>query len=331
MRALVVEKYKQPLQVADVHEPAMGDRDVLIQVAATSLNQLDEKVRLAEFKALLRYRTPFVLGHDVAGTVVKVGARVTEFAAGDRVYARPADGRIGTFAQRIAVPAEDVALQPQAISAEEAASLPLVALTAWQALVVIGRVKPGDKVFIQAGSGGVGTIAIQLAKHLGATVATTVSPANADLVRDLGADVVIDYRTQRFQDLLSDYDLVLDSLGPESVLNSLSILKPGGTVIGISGPPDPTFARERGLNVLLRMFMAAVSRKVRARAARLGVTYRFLLMSANGRQLAEIAKLVDAGVLRPIVGRVIELDDVPEALSRVGKDGTAGKTVVRVA
>jgi len=330
MKAVVVEKYKQPLRMADVEEPAVGDRDVLIQVAATSLNQLDEKLRLAEFKPLLPYRAPFVLGHDVAGTVVEVGARVTQFSAGDRVYARPADGRIGTFAERIAVPAEDVALQPRGISAEEAASLPLVALTAWQALVVIGRVKPSDKVLIQAGSGGVGTIAIQLAKHLGATVATTVSPANADLVRDLGADIVIDYRTKRFDELLSGYDVVLDSLGPDSVLRSLSIVKPGGTVIGISGPPDPTFAREMGLNPLLRLLMAAVSRKVRSRAAKLGVTYRFLLMSANGRQLAEITELVDAGVLRPVVGKVIEFDDVPEALSFVGKDGTAGKTVARV-
>lgn len=331
MKAVVVEKYKQPLRVADVQEPTVGDADVLIQVAATSLNQLDEKVRSAEFRPLLRYRAPFVLGHDVAGTVVEVGARVTQFSAGDRVYARPADGRIGTFAERISVPAEDVALQPRGISPEEAASLPLVALTAWQALVVIGRVKPGDKVLIQAGSGGVGTLAIQLAKHLGATVATTVSQPNAELVRDLGADIVVDYRTERFDELLSSYDVVLDSLGPDSVLRSLSIVKPGGTVISISGPPDPAFAREHGLNLLLRLVMAVASRKVRARAAKLGVTYRFLLMSANGRQLAEVTKLVDAGVLRPVVGKVIELDDVPKALSFVGKDGTAGKTVARVA
>lgn len=226
---------------------------------------------------------------------------------------------------------EDVALQPRTISVEEAASLPLVALTAWQALVVIGRVKPGDKVLIQAGSGGVGTLAIQLAKHLGATVATTVSQPNAELVRDLGADIVVDYRTERFDELLSSYDVVLDSLGPDSVLRSLSIVKPGGTVISISGPPDPAFAREHGLNLLLRLVMAVASRKVRARAAKLGVMYRFLLMSANGRQLAEVTKLVDAGVLRPVVGKVIELDDVPKALSFVGKDGTAGKTVARVA
>jgi NADPH:quinone reductase-like Zn-dependent oxidoreductase len=331
VKALVVDKYKQPVRVAHVREPAVGDRDVLIQVAATSLNQLDEKVRLAEFKQFLRYRAPFVLGHDVAGTVVRVGARVTEFTVGDRVCARPADGRIGTFAERIAVDAEDVALQPQSISAEEAAALPLVALTAWQALVVIGRVKPGDNVLIHAGSGGVGSIAIQLAKHLGATVATTVSAANAELVRGLGADVVIDYRTQRFDELLSDYDVVLDGVGPDNVLRSMSVVKPGGTVIGISGPPDPAFAREHGLNPLLRLVVAAVSRKVRARAAQLGVTYRFLFMSANGRQLAEIARLVDTGALRPVVGKVIEFDDVPEALSHVGKDGTPGKTVARLA
>ncbi len=331
MRALVVDSYKQPLKMADIPEPEVGDRDVLIQVAATSLNQLDEKIRLAEFKQLLRYRTPFVLGHDVAGTVIRVGSRVTGFSAGDRVYARPADGRIGSFAERIAVAEADVALQPRSTSDVESASLPLVALTAWQALVVIGQVKPGDKVLIHAGSGGVGTIAIQLAKHLGAAVATTVSSGNGDLVRDLGADVVIDYRTQQFDELLSDYDVVLDGVGPDSVLRSLTVAKPGGTVIGISGPPDPVFARDLGLNPILRLVVAAASRKTRARAAQLGVNYRFLFMSANGAQLAEIAELVDSGAIRPVVGRVIEVDDVPTALTRVGKDGTAGKTVARLA
>lgn len=328
MKAFVVQSYKKPLKRVDIAAPKVGDRDVLIQVEATSLNQLDEKIRLGEFKAFLRYRRPFVAGHDVAGTVVAVGPRVTEFATGDPVYARLGDGQIGAFAERVSARVGDVALRPRSISVEEAASLPLVALTAWQALVVIGRVKPGYKVLIHAGTGGVGSIAIQLAKHLGASVATTASAANADLARDLGADVVIDYRTESFDDVLSGYDLVLDGVGGDNLMRSLTVLKPGGTVIGLAGPPDPSFARLLGLNPLLRLAIRMLSRKVRARAAELGVGYRFLFMTADGSQLAEIARLIDQGVLRPVVGKTVRFDDLPLALSAVGKDGTAGKTVV---
>ena len=330
MRAFVVDAYKKPLRLAEVAEPSVGDHDVLVEVAAAGLNQLDDKVRLGEFKAFLKYRGPFVLGHDLAGTVIGVGSQVRAFAVGDEVFARAGDGQIGTFAERVAVREADVALRPRNISMEQAASLPLVALTAWQALVEIGKVTRGDKVLIHGGSGGVGSIAIQLAKHLGATVATTVSAANADLVRGLGADVVIDHRTESFDEVLSGYDLVLDGVSADNVLRSLTVLRPGGTVIGIAGPPDPAFAERLGLNPLLRLVMAALSRKARARAARLGVTYRFLFMSADGRQLSEIAALVEAGALQPVVGKVVDFDDLAEALATLGQDGTTGKTVARL-
>lgn len=236
MRAFVVTKYKEPLQEAEVAEPVIGDRDVLVQVHAAGLNQLDEKIRLGEFKQILPYKLQLILGNDVAGTVLRVGQSVKGFKPGDEVYARPHQDRIGTFAERIAIAEEDLALKPVAASMEEAGSLPLVALTAWQALVEQGNVQPGQKVLIHAGAGGVGSIAIQLAKHLGATVATTASSSNAGFVRDLGADVVIDYRNQDFEKLLSGYDLVLDSLGGENLQKSLRILKPGGKAIGIMRP-----------------------------------------------------------------------------------------------
>ncbi|HZA73709.1 MAG TPA: NADP-dependent oxidoreductase, partial [Propionibacteriaceae bacterium] len=239
MRAFVVTKYKEPLQEAEVPEPVVGEHDVLVQVQAAGLNQLDEKIRLGEFKQILPYKLPLILGHDLAGTVIQVGAKVRGFSPGDEVYARPGTDRIGTFAERIAVAEPDLALKPTSISIEEAGSLPLVALTPWQALVERGNVQSGQKVLIHAGAGGVGSIAIQLAKHLGATVAITVSGSNADFVRELGADVVIDYRTQDFEQLLTGYDLVLDSLGGENLEKSLRVLRPGGKAIGISGPPDP--------------------------------------------------------------------------------------------
>lgn len=329
MKAFVITAYKGPLQLAEVPEPSVGEHDVLVRVQAAGLNQLDEKIRLGEFKQILPYKLPLTLGHDVAGTVVRVGDKVREFKVGDEVYARPSKDHIGTFAERIAVPDSELALKPASISMVEAGSLPLVALTAWQALVERGGVKPGHKVLIHAGAGGVGSIAIQLAKHLGATVATTASAANADFVRELGADVVIDYRNQDFEQMLTGYDLVLDSLGGENLEKSLRVLRPGGKAIGISGPPDPAFARKSGLNPVLRLAIAALSSKIRRQAKRLGVTYEFLFMDASGEQLRAIAELVDAGALRPIVGEVFPFDETPRALNSLATGGIRGKAVIR--
>jgi len=328
MRAFVLKKYKEPLQEVDVPEPVVGEHDVLVQVKASSMNQLDEKIRQGEFKQVLPYRLPLILGNDLAGVVVSVGAKVRSFNPGDEVFARPHQDRIGTFAERIAVAEACLAIKPASISMEEAGSLPLVALTAWQALVERGKVGPGQKVLIHAGAGGVGSIAIQLAKYLGATVATTVSAGNVDFVRELGADVVIDYRAEDFAEILHGYDLVLDSLGGENLERSLKVLKPGGKAIGISGPPDPGFAQELGANVVMKGAVALISAGIRRKARRLGVTYEFLFMRANGSQLREIAALIDAGEIRPVVGRVVPFDQTPDVLSTLEKGGVRGKTVV---
>lgn len=331
MRAFTINKYKEPLREADVAEPVVGDGDVLVRMEAAGLNQLDDKIRLGGFKQILPYKLPLVLGHDLAGTVIRTGPKVRDFKPGDHVYARPATDRIGTFAERIAVAEDDLALKPETASMAEAGSLPLVALTAWQALVQQGNVQPGQKVLIHAGAGGVGSIAIQLAKYLGATVATTASGANAGFVRDLGADIVIDYRNQDFEQILTEYDLVLDSIGGENLEKSLRILKPGGKAIGISGPPDRAFAREAGLNPVLRLAVAVLSSKVRRQARKLGVSYEFLFMRASGDQLRRISTLVDDGVLRPVVGQVFDFDDTPQALESLAKGGIRGKAVITIA
>jgi NADPH:quinone reductase-like Zn-dependent oxidoreductase len=330
MKAFVVTEYKGQLHEADVPEPVVGAHDVLVQVGAAGLNQLDEKIRTGEFKQILPYKLPLILGNDVAGTVVGVGAKVRGFQPGDEVYARPNKDRIGTFAERIAVAEADLARKPDTISILEAGSLPLVTLTAWQALVEKGNLQRGQKVLVHAGAGGVGSMAIQLAKHLGATVATTASVSNADFVRSLGADIVIDYRSQDFEKVVSGYDLVLDSLGGENLQKSLRILRPGGKAIGISGPPDPAFARENGLNPVLRLAIAVLSRKIRAQAKKLGVTYEFLFMKASGDQLRAISALVDSGVLRPVVGKVFDFDQTPQALSSLAAGGLRGKAVVTI-
>ena len=212
----------------------------------------------------------------------------------------------------------------------EAASIPLVGLTAWQALVEVGKVKPGQKVFVQAGSGGVGTFAIQLAKHLGATVATTTSGKNVELVRSLGADVVIDYTKQNFEKVLSGYDLVLNSQDAKTLDKSLGVLKPGGRLISISGPPDPAIGDRLGINLFLKLVMRLLSRGVRKKAKRLGVSYAFLFMRAEGRQLHEITSLIESGVIRPVVDRVFPFEETGEALAYVETGRAKGKVVVRM-
>lgn len=333
MKAFVVDKYekKGAVRLATMPEPEVRDDDVLVRIHATAVNVLDSKIRGGEFKLILPYRPPFILGHDVAGTVVRIGRNVRRFKAGDEVYARPRDHRIGTFAEFIAMNQADVAPKPANISMEEAASIPLVGLTAWQALVEVGKLKPGQKVFIQAGSGGVGTFAIQLAKHLGAVVATTTSAKNVELVKSLGADLVIDYKTQDFEKVLSGYDLVLHSQDAKTLEKSLRVLKPGGLLISISGPPDPEFAREQGMNLFLKLVMRLLSRSVRKKARSLGVRFSFLFMRAQGQQLSEITSLIESGVIRPVVDKVFPFEKTGDALAYVETGRAKGKVVIRVA
>lgn len=333
MKAFVVTKYAKDgaVRAEERPEPTPGPGEVLVHVEAAGVNPLDSKIATGEFKLILPYKPAFVLGHDVAGIVTGVGAGVTRFAAGDRVFARAGDFHIGTFAEKVAVRESDLALAPASLSPAEAASLPLVALTAWQALVEVGRLQAGQKVLIHAGSGGVGTIAIQLAKHLGATVATTTSTPNVEWVRALGADVVVDYRSDPFEDVVSDYDLVVDSLGPDHLLRSLSVLRPGGLAIGIGGPPDPAFAHRIGANPVVRLVMRLLSRKVRKAARRAGVDYSFLFMRADGNQLAEIGSLVESGAIRPVVDRVFPFDETLDAMRLVDTGRVKGKVVVTMA
>jgi NADPH:quinone reductase-like Zn-dependent oxidoreductase len=328
MKTYQVKQYKRPIEASDAPGPTVGDRDALVGIHAAGVNLLDAKIRDGEFKLIVPYKAPFILGHDLAGVVSRVGSAVTRFAVGDEVYARPRDGRIGTFAERIAVHEDDLAIKPASLSMADAASVPLVALTAWQALVERANLQPGQKVLIHAGSGGVGTYAIQLAKHLGATVATTTGTSNVDWVRDLGADVVIDYRKQDFERFLHDYDVVLDSQGADTLAKSLRVLKPGGIAIGIAGPPDPDFARQQGLRPPLRLLIALLSFKTRRAARRHGVRYSFLFMRASGAQLDQITKLIDSGVLRPIIDRTYPFDQAPQALAHVEGGRSKGKVVI---
>ncbi|WP_310118376.1 NADP-dependent oxidoreductase [Paraburkholderia terricola] len=332
MKAFVVDRYgrKNGVRAGDMPVPELREDDVLIQIHAAGVNPLDSKIRDGEFKLLLPYRLPLILGHDLAGVVVRVGPRVRRFKPGDEVFARPHKDRIGTFAEFIAVKEDGVALKPTSLSMEEAASIPLVGLTAWQALIEKGQLAKGQKVLIHAGSGGVGTFAIQLAKHVGATVATTASAANAEWLKQLGADIVIDYKKDDFAAILKDYDVVLDTQGGNTLEKSLRVLKPGGKLIGIAGPPDPDFAKEIDASLFLKTAMRFLSYRIRKAAKRHDVSYSFLFMRANGEQLGQIAALVDAGAIKPVIDRVFPFESTNEALAYVEKGRVKGKVVVKM-
>jgi NADPH:quinone reductase-like Zn-dependent oxidoreductase len=332
MRAFTIDRYKSKDggRFVDTPQPTVGDEDVLVQVHAAGVNLLDAKIASGEFKLMLPYRFPLILGNDVAGVVVQVGPRVRGFKPGDEVYARPDKDRIGTFAEFIAMHERDVAIKPAELSMEEAAGIPLVGLTAWQALVEMADLQPGQKVFIQAGTGGVGTFAIQLAKHLGATVATTASSANFELVKSLGADVMIDYKKEDFETMLHGYDVVLHSQDSKTLDKSLRVLKPGGTLISISGPPDPAFADEIGLPWYVKQIIRILSFGARRKAKRLKVGFRFLFMRASGAQLSQITSLIDQGVIRPVMDRVFPFDETKDAVDYVDGGRAKGKVVVKV-
>ncbi|MBV4506113.1 NADP-dependent oxidoreductase [Pseudomonas sp. BW13M1] len=333
MKAFIIDRYGKDVagRIAEMPVPTLGDDDVLVRVHAAGVNALDVKLRNGEFKRVLPYRLPLILGNDLAGTVLRVGARVTRFKPGDEVYARPGQARIGSFAEQIAVTQQALARKPANLSMEQAAALPLVSLTAWQVLVETAQLKPGQKVLIHAGSGGVGSIAIQLAKHLGAFVATTTSTGNVEWVKALGADVVIDYKRQDFTRELRDYDVVLSGLEAGTLERSVQILKPGGQLISISGPPTPEFAAEQGMAWPLRQVLRLLSRRIRRRCEALGVRYRFVFMRADGRQLEAITRLVEEGILTPVLDQVFAFEATEQALAAVAGGRSKGKVVVRVA
>lgn len=331
MKAFLIDRYgKNPGRIGEAPAPAVSAHDVLIEVHASSVNVLDSKISKGEFKLILPYSFPLILGNDLAGVVIEVGSKVTRFKPGDEVYARPPEARIGTFAELIAVNENAIALKPANTSMAQAASLPLVALTAWQVLVEIAQLKKGQKVLIHAGSGGVGTLAIQLAKHLGAFVATTTSTANVEWVKALGADLVIDYKQQNFESVLHDYDVVLNSLGADVLEKSLKVLKPGGQLISISGPPTAQFAQEQDLSWPLKQIMRLLSLGIRRKAHKQDVNYRFVFMRANGAQLQQITALIEAGIIKPVIDRAFPFESTAEALKYVEQGRAKGKVVISI-
>jgi NADPH:quinone reductase-like Zn-dependent oxidoreductase len=333
MKAFITKNYgkhgKQHL--TDWVQPTVKDDEVLIQTHSAGVNVIDLLLRNGDFKLFLPIKPPFVLGRDVAGVIIKTGSKVSKFKVGDEVYASSGNHHVGAYAEYISVAENEVALKPKNLSMEEAASIPLVGLTSWQALVEQANIKKGQKVFIQAGSGGVGTFAIQLAKYLGAYVATTTSEKNRDLVKNLGADLIIDYKTEDFEENLENYDLVLHSNKDTKILEkSLRILKPGGQVISLTGPPTPEFAAQIGLPWHLKFVTKLLSSSIKKKAEKLNVKFQFLFMRGEGKQLGEITQLIEAGIIKPVIDKVFPFEQTNEALEYVETGRSKGKVVVKV-
>ncbi|MGB8764494.1 MAG: NADP-dependent oxidoreductase [Burkholderiales bacterium] len=332
MRAAFIRHYggNDAIEISDRPVPNAGPRDVLIRVRAAGVNPVDYKIRDGQLKSILPLKFPLILGNECAGVVEKCGTEVRAFKPGDAVYARLEKDRFGAYAEFAAANENSVALKPANLDFNQAAAIPLAGLTAWQALIEIGKLQAGQKVLIHAGSGGVGTFAIQLAKHLGAFVATTCSARNAALVKSLGADVVIDYTTQKFDALLDGYDLVFDTLGGDTQHRSFSVLRRGGALVTVAGIPTAKFGRAWGVNPIVRMVMGFKNRASTKLAQERGVTFKYLFMHPSGEQLREITRLIEAGKIKPVIDKTFDLDHLRDALSYSENGRTVGKVVITI-
>lgn len=332
MKALTFQRYgKSPeIGIADVPRPTLKADELLVQVHAASVNPIDNMIPTGLFKALMKFQLPATLGSDLAGVVTEVGSRVTRFKPGDAVFANIFDQGTGSIAELAVVPESAAALKPANLDFVQAASIPMVALTSWQALKERAELRAGQKVFIPAGSGGIGTFAIQLAKWLGATVGTTTSTDNVGLVRSLGADEVIDYKRQAFESVLRDYDAVLGTVRGDSIEKSIGILKARGKIVSLVGPLDVAFARARRLNVLLTFVFALVSHRIMRLAKKRDIDYSFLFARPDGDQLARIGKLLESQRIRPVIDKVFPFEQAKEALEYLALGRAKGKVVVQI-
>ncbi|MFJ5624880.1 NADP-dependent oxidoreductase [Peribacillus loiseleuriae] len=331
MKAMISEKYgKVPLKLADMPVPTVGENDVLAEIHAASINPVDFKIRDGKVRMLTKYHMPLILGNDFSGVIKHVGSRVKRFKVGDEIYGRAAKGRIGTFAEYIAIDESAIALKPQNLSFVEAASIPLVGLTSYQALHDILQVTAGQKVFIPAGAGGVGTFAIQLAKAMNAYVATTTSEAGYKLVKSLGADQIIDYKTEQFDEILHNYDVVFDTIGGETLEKAFKIVKSGGQIVSIAGLPNARFGKEYGSGFLKTNLFRIATHKITKLEKQNNVKYTFLFMKPSGEQLKIITELIESEKIIPVIDREYPFEEAQKAMEYSESGRAKGKIILRI-
>jgi len=332
MKALTFKRYGKSPEVgfSDISRPTPKADELLVKVHAAGLNPIDNMIPTGMFKPVLHFQLPATLGSDLAGVVTEVGSNVTRFKPGDAIFASIFDLGKGSLAEFAVVPESAAALKPANLDFVQAASIPMVGLTSWQALKERANLRAGQKIFIPAGSGGIGTFAIQLAKHLGATVGTTTSTGNVELVRSLGADEVVDYKKQDFEKVLGGYDAVLGTLKGAELEKSVGILKPGGKIVSLIGPLDAAFADAKRLNFFLRFVFGMMSRKLMRLAKKQGADYSFLFVRPDGDQLSEIGKLLEAERIKPVIDKVFPFEKAKDALAYLAQGRSRGKVVVKM-
>ena len=304
MRAVAYQNYNSNIEIIEVEKPKLQDKSVLVEVHAAGINPIDNILHAGYLQQMLELSFPHIMGYDVSGIVVEVGKDVRSVKVGDEVFARPNQEDAGSIAEFARVHENELAIKPKNMSHIDAASVPLAGLTAWQALVTKGNINRGDKVLIHAGSGGVGTFAIQIAKYFGAEVTTTTSSKNEDLVKSLGADLVIDYTTQSFENELSNYDLVIDAIGGDTLTKSFKVLKKGGRLVSIKGQDTENLAKEYGVN------------------------FEWFFMSPDGEMLTEIASLISQGTIKTVIDSTYSMKEAPEAFELLAKGRARGKIVI---
>ncbi|MGN4425052.1 NADP-dependent oxidoreductase [Bacillus cereus group sp. MYBK30-1] len=331
MKAMIIDKYgKVPMRMTEMPTPEINEYEVLAEIHAASINPIDFKIRDGKVKMLLKYKMPLTLGNDFSGVIVKVGAKVNHFKVGDEIYARPRKDKIGTFAEYIAIHENDIALKPKNLSFEEAASIPLVGLTSYQALHDIIQLQKGQKILIHAGSGGVGTFAIQLAKIMGAHVTTTASEAGENLVKSLGADEIINYKTEKFEDILKNYDAVFDTIGGTTLEKSFDIIKSGGKIVSVSGMPNARFGKEFGSGFFKTLLFSLASNKLTSLEKKHNAQYSFLFMKPSGDQLRIIANYIESGKIKPVIDRVFPFEDAQKAMEYSESGRAKGKIIIKI-
>ena len=332
MKAAVLTGYDKNgrmLEIRDVPVPEMKDNDVLVKIRAAGVNPLDNMIIRGEVKMIVPYSFPLVMGNEFVGIVEKVGRNVKKFQPGDRVYGRMELKRIGAFAEYAAVDQGAIARVPEYLSDEEAASVPLTALTAMQALALM-KPKKGETLFISGGTGSLGAMAIPVAKSYGLTVITNGNGASVERVRRLGADRFIDYKKEDYAKALSNVDYVLDTLGDRELEREFGILKDGGSLVSLRGMPNGEFAARTGMPIIKRLLLKVAGRKYDQMAARRNQKYYFIFVHEDGAALERISEIFGQNHLEASVDGVFALDDVNEALKKVASGGSKGKTILKV-
>jgi alcohol dehydrogenase len=331
MKAMIIDRYgKVPLKLADMPVPTLGENDVLAEIFSASINPVDFKIRDGKLRMLIKYDMPLILGNDFSGVVKQVGSRVKKFKVGDEIYGRAVKDRIGTFAEYIAIDEDAIALKPKNLTFEEAASIPLVGLTSYQALHDILKLSVGQKVLIHAGSGGVGTFAIQLAKSMGAYVATTTSEAGFQLVKKLGADLIINYRNEEFDKILQNYDAVFDTIGGKTLEKSFRVVKPGGQIVSIAGLPNARFGKEYGTGFFKTSLFRIATLKITKLEKQYNVKYTYLFMKPSGEQLSIITDLIESEKIKPVIDRIFPFEDAQKAMEYCESGRAKGKIILKI-